>query len=124
MGSQVPTRTLPKYVITDDKRLKKTCFECLRMLESWNMNPRALEEEPLEDCCCDHGKLHTQPASQPRALLLLLLFMFHISMIPAPFLQAHRSLLTIDPLDDYYCSSSEIFGAGPHSEHTGVELLL
>jgi hypothetical protein len=60
--------------------------------------------------------------SQPRALLLL--FMFRISKIPAPFLQAHRSLLPMDPLDDYYCPSSEIFSAGSHSEHTWVELLL
>jgi hypothetical protein len=79
------------------------------MLESRNMNRRALEEEALEDRCCDHGKMHTQPASQPRALLLLLLFMFHISMIPAPFLQADRSLLPMDPLDDYYCISSADF---------------
>jgi hypothetical protein len=47
--------------MTKNKK-KHALNECLKILELWNMNRRALEAEPLEDCCCGHGKMHIQLA--------------------------------------------------------------
>lgn len=69
--------------MTKNKK-KHALNECLKILELWNMNRRALEEEPLEDCCCGHGKMHIQLAQGSSSSCI------HVPLFPRSQLHSSR----------------------------------
>ncbi len=68
--------------MTKKKNFKHALNECLKILELWNMNGRALEEEPLEDCCCGHGKMHIQLAQGSSSSSIHVPYFHYPSSIP------------------------------------------